>query len=132
MTELDKLIDGLPNADRISKEARQQMLDASLIPDADGRRPGEANYVTTYDVAYAAWRLVDMLQGFPVTTSAGSEGTSVTMTAPNWAALKTSFAAMSPILKCQLDVIRIVALPPDPYIKRVPMFGGNDDINTTV
>lgn len=131
MDELDQLLAGLPGVDKLSDSVKRQMLERSLVPDAEGRNPHTEGYIATYDTAYAAWLLVGVLSAFPMVTSAGSEGTSVSMTRPDWEALKRSFAVLSPIM-CRQDVLRILRLPPDPYVRPRNMLDRHDDVNTSL
>lgn len=131
MDELNQLLAGLPGVDKLSDSVKQQMLEQSLVPDTEGRDPYTEGYTKTYDTAYAAWLLVGVLSAFPMVTSAGSEGTSVSMTRPDWEALKRSFAVLSPIMARQ-DTLRVLRLPPDPYVRHRNMLGRYDDVNTSI
>ena len=122
MDELNALLSALPGYDLISDTAKLAALKASRIPDSEGRWPATAGYVETFDVYFAALSLVSFLQALPVVTSAGSEGTSVSATAPDWDALRLHFRSLSPIiLATGNSVLQVVPIPNPPHVRKVSM-----------
>ena len=133
MDALEQLLEGLPNADKISSEQKMAVLNQSLIPDITGTYPGNPGYVATYDTYYAAYLLLAFLEAQPMVTSASSEGTSVTSTPPDWSALRGFYKSMSPVLSATGDVLQVIPIPYVPYTTRTDMSGRNDhygDVNT--
>lgn len=123
METLNSLLSSLPNSELISEQMRKDALEASVIPDADGRLPGSDDYVATYDAYYAAYRLIPFLQAQSVVTATSSEGTSVSATPPNWGALIAYYHSMSHILSLNYSDFTVLNLPSAPYVKRNDMSG---------
>lgn len=134
MDELNALLDSLPNAALVTVAMRQQALDGAVVPDAEGRYPGTPGYVPTYDAYYAALNLLPLLQAQPIVTAASSEGTSISATPPDWAALATFYRSLSAIVASNGNsVLGILPIPGGPHVKRVDMSGRwdtNGDVDT--
>lgn len=124
METLNSLLDSLPNSALVSDKMRLDALEASIIPDSEGRLPGSEDYAPTYDPYYAAYRLIPFLQAQSVVTATSSEGTSVTATPPDWSGLIAYYRSMSHILGLQDDVIHVIPIPDDSHVKRTDMSGG--------
>lgn len=135
LEQLKKLMWNLPGRGLIDDIQYQLALDHALIPDSVGRWPGQAGYVPTHDVAFAAYQLVGFLVAQPQVTNGQSENTSVTTTPPDWQALLRYLAGLSIILGNQ-DVLQVIPLPPDRYLRRTDMSGRGDyyygDVDTDV
>lgn len=135
LEQLKKLMWNLPGRGLIDELQYQLALDHALIPDSEGRWPGQPGYVPTHDVAFAAYQLVGFLAAQPQVTNGQSEGTSVTTTPPDWQALLRYLAGLSIILGHQ-DVLRMIPLPPDRYLRRTDMSGRGDynygDVDTDI
>lgn len=135
LEQLKKLVWNLPGRGLIDDIQYQLALDHALIPDSAGRWPGQAGYTPTHDVAFAAYQLVGFLAAQPQVTTAQSEGTSVTAAPPDWAALLRYLAGLSIILSRQ-DVLQMITLPPDKYLRRTDMSGRGDpnygDVDTDI
>ena len=122
MDELNQLLSGLPGFASLSDPAKQRALDLSLIPDDNGVWPGKPGYEQTYDVYYAALNLVGFMQAIPQVTSAGSEGTNVSTTKPDWASFSRYLRSMSPIInQTGNSVLTPVDIPYGPHVVKVPM-----------
>lgn len=122
LDELNSLLASLPGYALLTTTMKQGALDGSLYPDSFGVWPGEEGYEATYDVYFAALRLLPFLMAQPVLRSTSSEGTSASVDAPNWHSLATYLTSQSPILSASSsDVLRAVAIPDHPHVKRVPM-----------
>ena len=127
LTELDSLLSALPNSSKLTTELKERASLSALIPDADGRLPGTDGYEQTIDWAYAAWTLVGVVAAWPVTTQANSESTGVTVTPPDWEAIKAFYASLSPILRAQAgDHLTQVAIEMPPHYRRRHMRGDYD------
>lgn len=130
MDKLNQLLQALPGYGILTTEMKQGALDLSLIPDPDGVWPGQPGYVTTYDPYYAALLLVGILQAQPVVTSAGSEGTSVTATPPDWKALVSSWMSLSVVAQATGNgILNRVAIPEGPHVRHTNMHDGGDSYN---
>lgn len=120
--DLNELLQGLPGEDLITPAMKDRALAGALIPDSSGVWPGGEGYVPTYDVYFAAYSLIGFLRAQPTVTNANSEGTGVTVTPPDWAALMRYYTGQSPILSGH-DVLQVVPIPDPPYIHRTDMRG---------
>lgn len=122
MYELDELLASLPGYVTLSTNMKQAALSRSLIPDSFGIWPGQDGYETTYDVYYAALSLVGYLQAQPFVRQESSEGTSVSVDAPDWAALIEYFRSQSRIVAATGNtVLQKVLIPEGPHVRRVNM-----------
>ena len=134
MDQLNQLLQGLPGADLVTTDMKSVALAGALVPDSAGRWPGTPDYVTTHDVYYAALSLLPWLQAQPVVTSAGSEGTSVSVTAPDWHALTTFYRSHSRIVAASGNgVLGVLPIPDGPHVRKTDMAGGGKyygDVNT--
>lgn len=125
--DLNALLANLPNASLITDPMKTTALNGALVPDEFGVWPGQAEYVPTYDVYFAALQLVGFLMAQPVVRSTSSEGTSISVDAPDWSALTSFYRSMSPICNVQGNgLLQRVAIPEGPHVKRVPMSYGGD------
>lgn len=131
MEELNTILASLSGGANTPDSIKYQALQRSLVPDDEGRLPGSAGYVDTYDVYFAAYLLVDFLSAQPNVTSAGSEGTSISTTAPDWDAARRMFSSMSLIMGMQPHLGFILYDNP-PIIVPTDMTGRGvyGDINT--
>ena len=121
-TALDQLLSSIPGYDAVSPAMKTAALEASLIPDKDGRWPKQEGYLPTYDVYFAAMRIVPFLQAQPTVTNVNSEGTGVTVTPPDWGALLAFYRSISPIYQAAgPHVLQSVPIPDPPHGVRVPM-----------
>lgn len=136
MSELDDILTGLPGAELISAAQKKSVLDRSVIPDSNGAWPGDSGYETTVDYYFAAYILVGWLKAQPVVTNVNSEGTGVTVQAPDWHSLLQYYMSMSPILQTQGNgVLGFVEIPDGPHVVKTNMKDkGQDygDIDTDV
>ena len=124
MDELEALLAGLPNASLITDGMKQSALNGAQIPDGNGVWPGQAGYMATYDVYYAALTLLGFLQAQPVVRQSSSEGTSVAVDAPNWAGLTAYYRGMSPISQATgSGILSKVLIPDAPHVRRTNMSG---------
>lgn len=122
MDELNELLGALPGFDLLSPSMKLAALNGALIPDDLGVWPGQQGYTTTYDVYFAALTLLGFLRAQPFVRNANSEGTGVTVDAPDWAALTAYFRALSPIAAVTgSGALQRVAIPDGPYLRRVDM-----------
>lgn len=120
--DLNALLSGLPGYGLITEAMRNSALEGARILDSERRWPGTPDYVPTYDVYFAALSLVGFLQAQPVIRSSSSEGTSVSVDAPNWASLVSYYRSMSPILSSTGDgVLHKVRIPEGPHVFRTDM-----------
>lgn len=134
-TKLNELLATLPGYALLTTSMKTVALQASLIPDSEGRWPGDTDYEATYDIYFAALSLLPFLQAQPVVTSAGSEGTSISVKPMDWEAIRVFYRGQSVIVSGQQHVITSVAIPDVPHVKRVPMNdrgGYFGDIDTDV
>ena len=133
--DLNALLSPLPGYGTITDNMKNAALAGALIPDSEGRWPGEVDYVLTYDVYFAALSLLGFLMAQPVVRSTSSEGTSISVDSPDWGALSTYYRSMSPICMASGNgPIQRVAIPEGPHVRRVPMnVGGGtgyDNVDT--
>lgn len=136
MDELNALLSNLPGYDLITSAMKLRALESARVPDSEGRWPNESGYVPSYDVYFAALSLVSFLKAQPVLRSSSSEGTSVSVDAPDWAALVTYYRTQSPIIGTQGNsVLQEVAIPGRPHVYKTDMSGRGGyygDIDTDV
>ena len=136
MNELNDLLKSLPNYALLTTEMKNSALAGSRIPDSEGRWPGDTGYVNTHDVYYAAILLIPFLKAQQVVTSAGSEGTTISATPPDWDSLLAFYRSLSPIINSSgNDVLQIVPIPGGPHVVPTNMRSGGSyygDVNTTV
>ena len=135
-TKLNELLSVLPGHNTLTNSMKTIAMNSAVIPDENGVWPGQAGYLPTYDVYFAALKLIPFLQAQPIVTSAGSEGTSVTVSAPDWGALITFYRGSSPIIQATgTDVLAVVPIPDPPHVVRVSMRdrgGYYGDVNTGI
>ena len=133
---LDELLSSLPGFDSLTTAMKSSALAGALIPDAWGMWPGEQGYVATYDNYFAAFNLIAFLQAQPVVTNTNSEGTGVTVTVPDWSAIKRYYLSQSPIINATgQDVLTRVVIPDVPQVVPTDMSGRGShygDINTDI
>lgn len=121
---LDELLNTLPGFDALTTAMKSSALAGALIPDAWGMWPGEQGYVATYDNYFAALNLIAFLQAQPLVTNTSSEGTSVTVAPPDWAALRSYYRSMSQIIQTTgQDVLTRVEIPDLPHVVPTNMSG---------
>lgn len=135
MDEFILLIKGLPGYSSLSDQMKQRALDGAQIPDSECRYPGDPGYEPTYDVYFAALTVLPFLEAQPVVTNSSSEGTSVSVSLPNWRNLALYYRSQSQIVGLNGNaVLQVVGVPGGPHVRKVEM---NDkgvdygDINTT-
>ena len=134
MDELNALLAELPGADLVTDAMKIAALQGARIPDAAGRWPGAEDYVDTFDPYFAALGLLGFLRAQPFVRSASSEGTGITVDAPDWNALAAFYRGLSPIARLAgSGPLRKVAIPDLPHVRRVDMSGrwdGYGDVDT--
>lgn len=124
LEDLTALVVGLPNSVLLTDTLKQKALDGALIPDSLNVWPGNVGYVPTYDEFYAAISLVGFLQAQPVIRQSSSEGTSVSVDAPNWGGLLAYYRSMSPIAQATgSGVLGSFAIPGGSHVYRTDMSG---------
>lgn len=132
--DLDTLLSNLPNFALITAPMKQDALNGARVPDQFGVWPGQAEYEPTYDIYFAAMRLIPFLQAQPVVRQSSSEGTSVAVDAPDWKALLAYYRSMSPISNVMGNsALQKVLIPDGPHVVRTDMSGGwngYDDVDT--
>jgi hypothetical protein len=123
---LDALLQNLPNASLLTEQMKQDALNASLVPDSAGVWPGQDGYVPTFDVYYAAIKLIGFLQAQPVVRQTSSEGTSVAVDAPNWSGLLSYYRGMSTINQSIASgpLLRAIPIPETPHVVHTDMRSG--------
>lgn len=127
MDQLEEVLKPLPGYEELSEKLKLSALDDAVIPDSEGRWPGETGYKPTYDVYYAALQLVLYLKSLPSVTTATSEGTSVTTKPADWDAVLWFLRSKSKILRKTSAVLQIVPIPEDNYIYPTDMSGKGDN-----
>jgi len=133
MDELSNLLQTLPGYGLISVSMKQAALDGARIPDSNGMWPGEAGYLVTYDVYFAALSLLGFMQAQPFVKQTSSEGTSVTVDPPSWGTLAAYFRTLSVIFSgADNSVIKILPIPGRPHVYRTNMRRGQNDVDTDV
>jgi hypothetical protein len=132
--ELNALLENLPNYALLTDAMKNKALEGALIPGADGVWPGQDGYVPTYDVYFAALNLTAYLKAQPAFRSSSSEGSSLSVDAPDWTALTSYFRSMSPIIMATGgSVLTRVPIPEGPHVRRTNMRDGGpgyDDVDT--
>lgn len=124
LDDLNDLLSNLPGYSLISPAMKAAALEGARIPDENGVWPGQPGYIPTFDVYFAALTLLGFLQAQPVVRQTSSEGTSVSVDAPNWSALIQYYQSMSPI--CQVTgngLLTKVLIPDGPHVLRTDMSG---------
>lgn len=120
--DLNALLVSLPNYSLLSNQMKMDALAGARIPDSAGVWPDESGYVSTYDIYFAAIGLIGFLRAQPIVRSSSSEGTSVSVDAPDWNGLLAWYRSMSPIcMATGNNVLTRVSIPEGPHVKRVPM-----------
>ncbi len=138
MDELNALLANLPNFRLITDGMKQTALGGALIPDASGVWPGQEGYVETHDVYFAALQLLNFLRAQPVVRSSSSEGTAISVDAPNWDGLIAYYRSMSPVVAATGNgVLSRLTIPDIAHVKKVSMrddmMGGRyGDVDTDV
>ena len=131
--DLNALLAPLPGYALLTDSMKNAALAGALIPDSLNVWPGEVGYVATYDIYFAATNLVGFLKAQPVVRSTSSEGTSISVDAPDWSALQEFYRSQSPIMLAtgggQLGFIYI---PDAPHVQRVPMTYGSGESSDNV
>lgn len=134
LDDLNVLLQSLPGYALLTTDMKLAALAGALIPDPSGVWPGEAGYVTTHDVYFAALSLLGFLQAQPVVRSTSSEGTSVSVDAPDWGALARYYRSQSRIVwSTGNTVLGRVDIPEGPHVYRTDMSGRGDsygDVDT--
>ena len=134
MSTLDELLGSLPGYSVLTDVMKETALAGALIPDAQGVWPGAEGYTPTPDYFFAAANLLTFLQAQPLLTSTSSEGTSVTVTAPNWNAIRQYYLSQSPIIRAAgYGVMTRMEIPDMSHTLPVSMDGRRDsygDIDT--
>ncbi|QXO14480.1 hypothetical protein SEA_JENOS_11 [Microbacterium phage Jenos] len=134
MDELNALLQNLPGFGALTETQKQNALTGARVPDSFGLWPGEEGYEATYDVYFAALTLLGFMQAQPVVRSTSSEGTSISVDAPNWGALATYFRSQSVICNATGNgILQRVTIPDVPHVRRVPMEqegGYHNDVDT--
>lgn len=121
-TKLNELLQTLPGYELLTESMKTIAMEGALIPDSAGNWPGTSGYTPTYDIYFAALKLIPFLQAQPVFTSAGSEGTSVSVKPADWTAIQRFYRENSPIIQATgPDVLRLLPIPDPPHVRRVPM-----------
>jgi hypothetical protein len=120
--DLNELLQGLPGYALLTDNMKQAALAGSLIPDSNGVWPGQPGYQPTYDIYFAAVNLCTFLQAQPVIRSSSSEGSSVSVDAPNWDALLNYYRSQSPICAATgSTILQKISIPDGPHVVHVPM-----------
>lgn len=121
-SKLNELLGILPGYALLTDAMKTIAMGSAVIPDENGVWPGQPDYVPTYDIYFAALKLIPFLQAQPVVTSAGSEGTSVSVKPADWDAIIAFYRGSSPIIQATgNDVLRAVPIPDPPHVRRVNM-----------
>ena len=121
-SKLNELLSPLPGYEMLTDSMKTIAMESAQIPDGDGVWPGQPEYVPTYDIYFAALKLLPFLQAQPVVTSAGSEGTSVSVKPADWDAIIAFYRGSSPIIQATgNDVLRAVPIPDPPHVRKVNM-----------
>lgn len=123
LDDLNALLSSLPGYSILTDGMKNAALAGALVPDVNGVWPGQPDYINTYDIYYAAYNLIGFLKAQPVVTGSSSEGTSVTVQAPDWSALLAYYKGQSQVLGYARDVLTPVPIPDLPHVSRVNMRG---------
>jgi hypothetical protein len=128
LTDLEGLLSSLPGYALLTTTMKQQALDQSVVPDGLGVWPGQPGYQPTYDIYWAALKLLGFLQAQPVVRQTSSEGTSVAVDAPNWAGLISYYQSMSTIhAVAGQALMTLVEIPDPPHVIHTDMsYGGGE------
>jgi len=134
-SDLNELLAPLPGYDTLTDPMKAHALAMSQVPDAAGVWPGQPDYVPTYDIYWAAINLVGFLAAQPVIRSSSSEGTSISVDAPDWGALLAYYRGMSTIAQANASgpILSVLPIPGGPHVDRVDMSGRYDsygDVDT--
>ncbi|AXH48580.1 hypothetical protein SEA_SANSA_7 [Microbacterium phage Sansa] len=125
--DLNALLANLPGFSLISESMKLAALEGARVPDSFGIWPGEQGYESTYDVYFAAISLIGFLKAQPFITNTNSEGTGVTIQAPDWSALLIYYSSQSTIVQAAGNgVLTKVNIPDTPHVQKVPMNYGGD------
>lgn len=132
---LNGLLQSLPGYAILTAQMKQDALGAALIPDSRGIWPGQPGYTATFDIYWAAISLVGFLQAQPVVRQTSSEGTSVSVDAPNWSGLLAYYRSMSPIAQATQagPILQAIPIPGGPHVVKTDMSGrwdGYGDVDT--
>jgi hypothetical protein len=136
LEDLSALLANLPNYTLLTDTMKQDALSGALVPDTNGVWPGQPDYITTYDIYFAAVRLIGFLMAQPVVRQSSSEGTSVAVDAPSWGGLLEYYRSQSPILQATTNgpVLTKVLIPEGPHVYHTDMTGvrggNNDNVDT--
>lgn len=89
--------------DTIPPAVVETALAGALTWDSEGRKPGDDDYIDTYDVFFAAAEVADQMAlrdaAAPQVTSWSSESTSMQVAGPNWAAMAHAWRLRSPLAR---------------------------------
>ncbi len=133
LADLNALLSSLPGYGLLTNQMKLASLNGALVPDAAGVWPGQPDYAPTYDIYFAALGLLGFLQAQPVVRQSSSEGSSISVDAPNWGGLANYYRGMSQILSGTHSVLQAVPIPDGPHVVRTDMsgrWGGNGDVDT--
>jgi hypothetical protein len=120
--DLNSLLSSLPGYGLLTLRMKEDALAQSVIPDGAGVYPGQPLYQPTYDVYWAALRLIGFLQAQPVIRQTSSEGTSIAVDAPAWGNLIAYYSSMSLIAQVtQGAVLSSIPIPGGPHVRRTNM-----------
>jgi len=133
--DLNELLAPLPGYAVLTPTMKQNALNMALIPDAAGVWPGNPDYVTTYDVYWAAISLSGYMMAQPFVKQAASEGTSTTVDAPNWSGILAYFRSQSVIAQATeaTPILTELVIPGLPHVIATDMSGrwdGYGDVDT--
>ncbi|WIC89567.1 hypothetical protein SEA_GARDENB_9 [Microbacterium phage GardenB] len=124
MDELNALLQNLPGFALLTETQKQAALNGAQVPDSFGIWPGEEGYEVTYDVYFAALTLLGFLMAQPIVRSTSSEGTSISVDAPDWRALASYYRSQSVICNATGNgVLQRVTIPDVSHVRKVPMEG---------
>jgi hypothetical protein len=122
ITALDEILAGLPNASMLTTTMKETALHQSAIPDANGVWPGKSGYSDTFDIYWAAIQLISFLKAQPFVNQTASEGTSITVSRPDWGALVAYYQSMSPIAGATAaPALSYINIPSTPVAVKVDM-----------
>lgn len=134
LEELNELLQTLPGFATLTETMKSRALDGAVVPDDSGVWPGETGYVATYDVYFAAMTLLEFLKARPLVRSSSSEGTSVSVDAPDWNGLMAYYRSLSRIAQAAgSTILQRVDIPEGPHVVPTDMSGrwnGYDDVDT--
>ena len=134
MDELNALLQNLPGYALLTETQKQGALNGARVPDSFGIWPGEEGYEVTYDAYFAALTLIGFLMAQPIVRSTSSEGTSISVDAPDWRALASYYRSQSIICNATGNgVLQRVKIPDVPHVRPTHMEGvfyGYGDVDT--